>query len=162
MKLLFFISAFILLAGGIRAQKITISGRAIDKETREPLAFASVWIRGKPVGTITNLQGEFDFHIPAEYRNEILVISMLSYESFEAPVWSLVARSLSVELVETTQMLQEVVVSDSLAIGDILRIALERIDDNVPREPYLMDGFYLDTKKLVRSYVFLLEAAIKI
>ena len=83
MKRLFFISIFFFLAGGIQAQKITISGKVIDKGTREPLAFASVWIRGKTVGTITNLQGEFDFHILAEYRNEILVISMLSYQSFD-------------------------------------------------------------------------------
>ncbi|MCA4896637.1 MAG: hypothetical protein ING84_16680 [Cytophagales bacterium] len=33
----------------------------IDKETREPLPFASVGIPGKPISTITNLQGEFDF-----------------------------------------------------------------------------------------------------
>lgn len=162
MKWLFFISTFFFLAGGVQAQKITISGRVIDKQTREPLAFASVWIRGKGVGTITNLQGEFDFHFLAEYRNEILVISMLSYESFEAPVWSLIARPLSVELVETTQILEEVVVSDSLVIGDILRIALERIDQNFPKEPYLMDGFYRDTKKLGGTYISLLEAAIKI
>jgi len=162
MKRLFFISAFIFFTGGIQAQRITISGRVIDKQTREPLAFASVWIRGKTVGTITNLQGEFDFHIPPEYRNEILVISMLSYQSFEAPVWSLIVTPLSVELVETTQMLEEVVVSDSLAVGEILRIALDRIDENFPKEPYLMDGFYRDTKKLGGTYISLLEAAIKI
>jgi len=109
-----------------------------------------------------HLRGNFDFHIPPEYRNEILVISMLSYQSFEAPVWSVVATTLSVELVETTQLLQEVVVSDSLAIGEILRIALDRIDDNFPKEPYLMDGFYRDTKKLGGTYISLLEAAIKI
>src|SRR6185295_10621351 len=98
MKRLFLISIAIFLAGSIQAQKITISGRVLDKTTRQPLPYASVWIRDKPVGTITNLQGEFDFHIPAEYRNEILIISMLSYQSFEAPVWSLIGKPISVEL----------------------------------------------------------------
>src|SRR5260221_3183358 len=106
MKRLFFVSAFIFFIGGIQAQRITISGRVIDKQTREPLAFGSVWIRGKTVGTITNLQAGFDFHIPAEYRNEILVISMLSYQSSEAPVWSVFVTSRSVELVETPELLE--------------------------------------------------------
>src|SRR6185295_10210761 len=51
---------------------------------------------------------------------------------------------------------------DSVAVGDILRIALERIDQNFPKEPYLMDGFYRDTKKLGGTYISLLEAAVKI
>ncbi len=162
MRIFFFIAICLVVSLVAEAQKITISGTVIDKASRAPLGFASVWIRGKPVGTITNLQGEFDFHIPPEYRYEILVISMLSYESFEAPVWSLINKTLTVELAETTQLLQEVVVSDSLAGGDIFRIALEKIDENFPADPYLMDGFYRDTKKLGGTYISLLEAAIKI
>ncbi|MBK7651971.1 MAG: carboxypeptidase-like regulatory domain-containing protein [Flammeovirgaceae bacterium] len=71
------------------AQKITISGKAIDKETKEALIFATIGIKGKSVGTITNLQGEFDFHIPREFQNDLLVINMLGYKTFEAPVWTL-------------------------------------------------------------------------
>src|SRR5690349_22394006 len=70
------------------AQNITISGKVTDRETGEPLEFASVWIKGKAIGTITNGQGEFDFHLPAEFRNEIFTVSMLGYKSFEAPVWT--------------------------------------------------------------------------
>ncbi len=162
MKCFLFAGLFFFLLGTMHAQKITVSGKVIDKATREPLSFASVWIRGKSIGTITNLQGEFDFHIAAEYRNEILVISMLGYLSYESPVWSLLNQTLLVELEETTQVLTEVVVSDSLASGDILRIALSRIEQNFPMEPYLMDGFYRDTKKLGGTYISLLEAAIKI
>jgi len=153
----------LLVLGAVQAQKITISSRVLDKKTKEPLIFASVWIKGKPIGTITNLQGEFDFHIPEEYRNEIMGVSMLGYQSFEIPVWSLIDQPMVIELEETIQLLNEVViVSDSLASGDILRIALSRIPQNFPMEPYLMDGFYRDTKKLGGTYISLLEAAIKI
>ena len=51
----------VLSAFGSVAQKITISAKVIDKETREPLPFASVGILGKSIGTITNLQGDVDF-----------------------------------------------------------------------------------------------------
>lgn len=144
-------------------QNITLSSKAVDKETKEPLPFASVGIKGKPIGTITNLQGDFDFHFPENYRNEILVITMLGYQNFEAPVWSVLdARQTEILLEKSTTVLSTLVVSDSLTGGDVLRIALSRIDQNYPSQPFLLDGFYRDLKKIGDTYVSLLEAAIKI
>ena len=145
------------------AQKITISGKVVDKETREPLTFATVGINGKPIGTITNLQGEFDFHIPQEYRNEIFLISMLGYQSYEAPVWSIsTSGQVIFELTKSTTVLNEVVVRDSLSGGDILRIALSRINQNFPTRPFMLEGFYRDVKKVANTNISLLEAAVKI
>lgn len=145
------------------AQTLTISATVVDKETREPLAFASVSIKDKPVGTITNLQGEVDFHVANTYRNDIVVVSVLGYKSFESPVWALLENpGQIIELDKTIFLLQEVVVKDSLSGGDVLRIALDRIERNYPSEPYMMDGFYRDIKKVGGTYVSLLEAATKI
>jgi hypothetical protein len=144
------------------AQTITISGRVVDKETREALPFASIGIWGKSIGTITNLQGEFDFHLGNEFRNNIFAINMLGYKTFEAPVWSLLTDSLIIELDKTTVLLNEVVVADSLKGGDIFNIALNRIDKNYPQEPFIMEGFYRDLKKVANTYISLLEAAVTI
>jgi hypothetical protein len=145
------------------AQRITLSTRVVDKVTSEPLPFASVGIKGKSISTVTNLQGEFDFHIPVEYRNEILVISMLGYENFEAPLWSLLeSKPISIGMDKSTTVLQEVVVSDSLLGGEILKIALSRVEKNFPMEPFLLDGFYRDVKKVAGTSISLLEAAVKI
>ncbi len=145
------------------AQRITISGKIVDKETKEPLVFASLGIKGKPIGTITNLQGEFDFHIPAEFRNEMLSIAMLGYKNYEAPAWTLLdINPLVIEVEKSSQVLDEVIVSDSLLGGDIMRIALSRIEQNYPMDPYLMDGFYRDIKKVGGTYISVLEAAVKI
>jgi len=145
------------------AQKITISGKAIDKETKEALIFATVSIKGKPIGTITNLQGEFDFHIPREFQNDLLIINMLGYKTFEAPVWTLLEiNPLIIEVEKSTFFLDEVLISDSLSGGEILQIALSRIEQNYPMTPYLLDGFYRDIKKVGGTYISLLEAAVKI
>ncbi len=151
------------LSFAVTAQKITVSGKVMDSETKEPLPFASIGIVSKSIGTITNLQGEFDFHIPNEYRNDILVISMLGYKSYEAPVWTVLENPVKEILLEkSTIILKELVVSDSLLGGDILRIALSRIDQNYPSTPFLMEGFYRDVKKVADRYISLLEAAVKI
>lgn len=144
------------------AQKITISGKLVDKETQEPLPFASIGILGNSVGTITNLQGEFDFHLSSNLRNDIFAIQMLGYKTFEAPVWSLLKDSLKIEMNKSNFILQEVLVADSLTGGDILNIALKRIDENYPTEPFLMQGFYRDLKKVANTYISLLEAAVEI
>jgi len=152
-----------LLATSVAAQNITVSGKVTDRETKEPLPFASVYVKGKPIGTITNLVGEFDFHIPVEYRNEILVISMLGYSNFESPVWSLISSTPAmIEMNISAVLLQEVLVKDSLSGGDILRLALNHVPQNYPMKPFLMEGFYRDVKKVGGTYISLLEAAVEI
>lgn len=160
----FFCLLFIIaLAPAAFAQKITLSGKVIDKETKEPLPFASLGIKGKAIGTITNLQGEFDFHIPAELRNDLFTLSMLGYKSYEAPVWTLLEiKPLVIEVDKSTYLLNAVTVADSLTGGDIMLIALSRIEQNYPMQPYLMEGFYRDLKKVGGTYISLLEAAVKI
>lgn len=145
------------------AQNITISGKVTDRSTGEPLPFASVGIKGKLISSITNLEGEFDFHLPAEYRNEILVISMLGYPNFEAPVWSLISGDVQlIQMEKVSTVLDEVVVADSLSGQDVFRIALSRIEINYPMKPFMLDGFYRDVKKVGGTYISLLEAAVKI
>lgn len=156
-------SCLVIFSLMVYGQNITISGRVVDEETKEVLVFASVGIKGKPIGSVTNLSGEFDFHFPGEYRNDIFVISMLGYASFEAPAWTLIDNpSLVISLSKVSQLLGEVIVSDTLSGGEILHVALDRIDSNYPTTPYLVDGFYRDIKKIGGTYVSLLEAAVKI
>ena len=146
-----------------QGQNLTISSKAVDKESKEPLPFASVGIKGKPIGTITNLSGEFDFHFPLEYRNETFVISMLGYQNYEAPVQTLLdSKEVEIKLAKSTTILNTVVISDTLHGGDVLRIALNRIEENYPDRPFLLDAFYRDVKKVGGKYISLLEAAIKI
>ena len=153
----------LLIVFSAQAQKITLSATVQDNQSQEPLPFASVGIKGKSIGTITNLQGQFDFHFPAEFRNDILVISMLGYKDFEAPIWSLLDSKVTViPMTLSTTVLNEVVVRDSLNGGEILQLALARIEENYPMEPFLMKGFYRDVKKVGGTYIALLEAAVEI
>ena len=152
-----------LIAFSAQAQKITLSATVQDNRTQEALPYASVGIKGKSIATITNLQGQFDFHFPVEFRNEILVISMLGYENFEAPIWSLLDSKVSViPMTRSTTMLKEIEVRDSLTGGEILRLALEKIEQNCPMDPFILKGFYRDVKKVGGTYIALLEAAVEI
>jgi hypothetical protein len=145
------------------SQSLTISARVQDMTTQEALGFASVGIKGQPIGTISNVAGEFDFHFPIDLRNDTLVISMMGYKNFQAPIQSVIGNpGMIIKLEKSEIVLQEIIVSDSMNGGDILRIALSRIDKNYPMTPFLLDGFYRDVKKVGGTYISLLEAAVKI
>jgi hypothetical protein len=149
----------------IQAQQITITGKVVDQITKQSLPFASVSISGKAIGVVSNEQGEFDFHIPTELRNDILTVSMIGYKTVEAPVWSLLTTrsdSVIIEMQTSTTLLQEVVVTAKLKAEDVFRIAISRIEQNYPMKPFLLYGFYRDVKKLGGTYISLLEAAVKI
>ncbi|ELR72621.1 putative outer membrane protein [Fulvivirga imtechensis AK7] len=115
------------------------------------------------MGTVSNKIGEFDFHIPAEHKNGRMVISMLGYESMEALIQNLMGRdTLIFRLNKAVKVLDEVIIKDSLSGGDIVSIAISRIEQNYPMTPFMLDGFYRDIKKVGGIYSSLLEAAVKI
>ncbi|SRR5258706_6264291 len=153
----------LLIAVVSHAQQITITGKVVDRHTKEPLPYASISIANKPIGLITNDQGEFDFHIPSDLRNDIMAVNMLGYKTFEAPVWSLISpNAIVIEMQAAAVLLKEVVITDSLKAGEILRLALLKVESNYPMEPFQIEGFYRDLKKLGGTYISLLEAAVKI
>jgi hypothetical protein len=160
-KLLFILVLAMPIAGW--SQNITISARVLDSLTNEPLGYASVGIKGVPIGTISNGLGEFDFHFSTDYRADTLVISMIGYRNFQAPISELLGTPFhTLYLSKSAIELEEIVVSDTLTGGDVMRIALSRIQDNYPMQPFMMDGFYRDMKKVGGTYFSLLEAAVKI
>lgn len=163
MKKCIYILLLTVLPLAAAAQRLTVSAKVRDSQSGEPLGFASVGIKGQPIGTISNAEGEFDFHFPLNLRNEILVISMLGYKNFEAPVWTLIDNPDQILTLERSPIvLEEIVVSDTISGGDVLRLALSRIEQNYPMQPFLLDGFYRDVKKVGGTYISLLEAAVKI
>jgi len=163
MRFVFIASIFLALPFFLHAQTITISGKILDKETNEPLVFASIGVKGMSIGTVSNSLGEFDFHIPPKSKDELLVISMLGYENLQTPISNLLNRdTLVFKLNKAVQVLDEVVIQDSLSGGDIARVAISRIEQNYPMRPFLVDGFYRDLKKIGGTYFSLLEAAVKI
>lgn len=142
---------------------LMVSGTLVDSESQEPLVFASIGIKNASISTVSNTQGQFDFYFPTKYKDDILVISMMGYQNQEIPIRNLINKdSVLFQLNKATQLLDEVVIQDSLQGEDIARIAVLRIDQNYPMEPFLLEGFYRDLKKLGGTYFSLLEAAVKI
>ena len=163
MRPVFFILLIFLATSTLGQISYTVSARLVDKYTQDPLVYASVFIKERKISTISNSQGYFDFHIPQNALNDTLVVSMLGYKNFKTISSTLVNEPNStIQLERDVIVLEEVVISDTLTPGDIVRISLNKIVLNFPMEPYGMEGFYRDLKTVDGEYVSLLEAALQI
>ena len=100
-------------------QAFTVSGLVIDKSTGETLPYATVRVFDNTLGTVSNLSGAFDFHVPTQLMNGQLQISMLGYETLLIPLLEVRAQNITkFELAPSLRVLEEVVVSDSLTGGE--------------------------------------------
>lgn len=78
-----FLVLLLLGFNSIYAQK-TVSGRVTSSLDKQPLAGATIKIKGSNVGTSTNEQGMFSVNVPKD--NSILVISGIGFENIEVSV----------------------------------------------------------------------------
>jgi TonB-linked SusC/RagA family outer membrane protein len=103
-KLLVTLTAFLLFAGGLLAQK-TITGKVTD-DKGNPIPNASVLVKGTQVGTVTNPDGTFSIVVPANGR--ALIISAVDMTTQERTIGS--QTSLDFTLSQEDKTISEVVV----------------------------------------------------
>jgi TonB-linked SusC/RagA family outer membrane protein len=112
--------------GVMLAQNIRVSGIVISGEDEEPIAGASIAVKGTSIGSVTDADGLFDFSVPASAKS--LVISYLGMLSREVAIQP----NLKVILNPATQNLGEVVVT-ALGISrdkKTLGYAVGQVDGN--------------------------------
>lgn len=126
---------FVLLATGVavNAQSMVVSGSVTDKLTKQPIPGASVTVKGKSVGSSTDLKGQFSFST-TEKAPLTLVVSYVGYTSAEKQVT--VTTNIAVELESNVILGQEVVISASRTPERILEspVSIERISSAALKE----------------------------
>ncbi len=88
----------------IQQQPIELTGVVVD-ETGVPVIGANVLVKGTTMGIITDVDGKFILKVPA---NSTLVVSFIGYKTVEIKPGK--RNHVSVELVEDTEHLEEVVI----------------------------------------------------
>jgi outer membrane receptor protein involved in Fe transport len=128
-KHLFMLFAFTALYSFDTIAQTSISGSIKDSNTNEELLGASVMVKGKVVGTISDLQGNFSLKVSSS-PPLTLVFSMIGYSSFEVEVSESEVSGLEVNLEEAAILGQEVVISASRVEESILQsaVSIEKLD----------------------------------
>ncbi|GAB2501939.1 carboxypeptidase-like regulatory domain-containing protein [Algoriphagus taiwanensis] len=112
----------------------TISGTVTDADTKETLVGVNIVVKGKVIGTITDLSGKFTLNVNQE-PPFTLIFSMVGYNSQEVEITGGIS-NLSIQLAESSIMGQEVVISASRVEESIMKspVSVEKMDIIAIRE----------------------------
>jgi hypothetical protein len=144
-----------------------IKGQLLDAQTGEPLVFATIRIKGKAKGVISNQDG--GFRIPKKFKDlgDVLIISSMGYEKHEIPINAFSLDDITIiSLQPGVMVLIEAVVSAKikrkLSARSIVRKAIKAIPENFPNDPFSTIGYYRDYQLQKNEYINLNEAILEV
>jgi len=105
-----------------------VKGNIIDAETKETLVGVNILVKGKVIGTITDLSGNYNLNVNQD-PPFTLVFSMVGYVTKEVEITNGMT-TLDMALTETSILGQEVIVSASRMEEGILQspVSIEKMD----------------------------------
>jgi hypothetical protein len=118
-----------------------ITGVILDEETFEPLPFATVGVKNKAKGTVTNNNGAFGLKISSDLFNDTLSVSYLGYIRSEIPVNQAFRPDLSITMKRDFISITEIIIRNQIP-QEIIYKSLLAIRHNYCNDPAHMTGFY--------------------
>jgi hypothetical protein len=147
---------------GIKETYISIKGVVSDIKTLNPLAYASVAVSKKSLGTVTNNNGEFIIKLPNSYRfHDSLIFSYIGYQPECMSIDSLVNKKVNILLSENSTFIKQIVVTPVLGI-EIIKEAVDKINDNYSNQNSMYTAFYRETNQENDEYISICEAVLNI
>lgn len=119
-----------------------VGGRVIRADNAEPVPFVNIIITALGKGTVSNIDGDFNFQIPSGAKPEMeIVFSHIGYESTRLKVADLGSTSLEIKMIPSDFDLDQAIVLDFSP-----RVILERVKDSLIHtqygQPHEMEVFY--------------------
>ncbi|WP_394746832.1 carboxypeptidase-like regulatory domain-containing protein [Spongiimicrobium salis] len=147
-----------------------LNGKLIDANVGDVIPFATIRIKNKTVGVISNDDGSFKIPVQFKEIGDTLEVSSLGYRSKEVLLSTLKLDETNIILlVPEIEKLNEVVVtsernraSEGLRANEIVRKALEGIAENFPHHPFSYVGYYRDYQVWGEDYVNLNEGVLSV
>lgn len=164
---LIIILQLIFVGNFVMCQNIHFIGSVFDYESHENIPYVNITIKNEPIGTITNINGDFVFNLPDSFATRHLEFSCIGYENLSLPIDSLKSLdTLLIPLAPKNYQLKDVVIEPGKNDPKtIMRNVLRKIDNNYSGKKYYLEAFfrhkaynYLNNVKTVR----LTEAAVSI
>ncbi|OBX23189.1 MULTISPECIES: carboxypeptidase-like regulatory domain-containing protein [Bizionia] len=140
---------------------IEITGKIIDSKTNDPLVFADLLVSDSNIATISNTEGNYILKLPSDYINRSISITYLGYAEKEILITTIIENS-TISLDPTFTPLDEVNISRPKSAEILVRLMLERKEDNYVESGLEMTGFYRETIKKRRQNASLSEAVVSI
>lgn len=159
--LFFSINIFSLHAQNTEQKFKSIYGEVLNQHTREPIVFASIFLKGTNIGTVTNTEGRFLIKVPQTSATDSLGISSLGYKTLYVKLNQLDSRLNRLELEPAIVPLNEVIVRHMDPLS-LINSALWNISKNYSTTPVMMSAFYRESIRKNHNYISVGEAVLDI
>ncbi|MEM1336876.1 MAG: carboxypeptidase-like regulatory domain-containing protein [Bacteroidota bacterium] len=142
-------------------------GKLIDAKTGEPVVFATVRLKTKALGVISNNDGSFQVPTEFQFKGDELEISSMGYQTMNIAFSDL--EEDIVNLIYVKRAIFEL--AETFVAGrkkrkptakQIIRYALDRIPDNYQNDSFGLIGYYRDYQFKDKKYINLNEALVKV
>lgn len=137
-----------------------LTGKIIDKKKEEPIPYASVSLFNKPIGTISNVDGDFLLKIHPDNIFDTLVISCMGYAQIIIQANKILDEDV-IAMEPVSIQIKEVKVSATTP-EQLLDNIRKNITSNYSDASKLMTAFYRETLKEDEKYINIAEAVIEI
>lgn len=137
-----------------------LSGKIVDNKKQDPVKYASVSLLNKPIGTISNIDGNFLLKIHPNFIRDTIVISCMGFVQLLMPAYKILDEDIIV-LYPFSFKLKEVKVV-STTPEKLLKNIRENLSKNYGEDSKLMTAFYRETIKQDDDYINVSEAVIEI
>ena len=166
---------YLFSTASIFSQEEFITGQLLDNGDGAPIVFATIRVKNKNVGVISNLDGSF--RIPDKLKNfgSVLEISSLGYVSKDILLYELSTNKTNIiRLFPAIEVLDEVIVEGvmirpkriktykKMSAVDIVGKAIANISLNYPSSPFTSVGYYRDFQMNDKRYFNLNEALFEV
>lgn len=144
----------------IQPQYLFLSGKLIDEKKERPIPYASVSVYNKPIGTISNTDGEFLLKLHPDNIRDTVIISSMGYAQISIPAYKLLDEDLFI-LKPVLIRIREVKITATNA-KQLLQNIRNNLPKNYSKSSKLVTSFYRETVKQDDSYISVSEAVMEI
>jgi hypothetical protein len=102
--------------------KLHFSGNVVDRETKQPIAFANIGIFEKNIGTLSDPDGSFELTVPRIYESDSIIFSSIGYERRKIAVAQSKTTDLTIDLVPMGLLLKELTVTGKKIHSKVARL----------------------------------------
>jgi hypothetical protein len=131
-----------------------ITGIIVDAETSEPLPFATLGLKNKGKGTVSNSNGEFGLNIAPEEIPDTFIVSYLGYMGREIPIKQALRDELTISMQKEFIPIPGIIIRNQIP-QEIISKARLAVHRNYGNTPAHLTGFYREgvlEKKELQNY----------
>lgn len=140
-------------------KSLEVEAIVVDAETKEPLPFTNIVIKGTYLGTITNDQGKFSLTYNKKHIDKEVIVSYMGYHNMSKNLDDFKKPTDTIYLKRLDNSLNEVIVVGKNKYREMIKEAIRNFSINYPQQSTQLDAYYRELTKVGDTYTKFSDAA---